>query len=44
MEQCGNLSIALDSGDSFSFEAMLKMLNSTLDQVAINTKREEVAA
>jgi hypothetical protein len=44
MEQCGNFSIALDSGDTFSFETMMKMLNSTLDLVAINTKREDVAA
>jgi hypothetical protein len=44
MEQCGNFSIALDDGDTFSFDAMIKMLNSTIDQVVINTKREDVAA
>jgi hypothetical protein len=44
IEQCGSLSIALDSGDTFSFESMIKMLDMTLDQVAINNKREGVAA
>lgn len=46
MKQCNNLDIALDSGDPFSYEAMIKMLNTTLlhSQAVIQTKREDVAA
>jgi hypothetical protein len=46
MKQCNNMDIALESGDPFSYEAMIKMLNTTLlhNQAVIKTKREDVAA
>ncbi|MGU3568777.1 hypothetical protein [Paenibacillus sp. D51F] len=44
MDQCGNLSLSLTADDPFSYDTMLTMLNSALDQAVIRTKREEVAA
>ncbi|MFD2614619.1 hypothetical protein [Paenibacillus gansuensis] len=44
MEQCGGLSLSLVAGDPFSFETMRTMLNSILEQAALKTVREEVAA
>lgn len=44
MERCSDICISLDSGDSFSFDAMIEMLTSTINQVVINTNREDVAA
>ena len=44
LAQCGNLNLSFAAGDPISFETMLTMVNSAIDQAAIQTNREDVAA